>query len=85
MDWSGPDTAIRPRIDKAVKLLGRSYAISESRDSEESALDGLSRAEQEARLIAFVERGETISAVILAKHLYGYDTTEARTFVESLT
>ena len=32
----------------------------------------------------FAERGDIMSAVILARRLYGYDLTEARAFVEGL-
>jgi len=47
-------------------------------------LDGLSRGEQEARLLELAESGDMIGAVAIARKLYSYDLTTAKTFVESL-
>lgn len=47
-------------------------------------LEGLSREEQEMRLLSLVEAGKTLDAVYVARKLYSYDLTQARAFVESL-
>jgi hypothetical protein len=47
-------------------------------------LEGLGREEQEKRLLALVEAGMTLDAVYVARKLYSYDLTQARTFVEGL-
>jgi hypothetical protein len=47
-------------------------------------LEGLSRKEQEGRLLALVEAGKTLDAIYVARRLYAYDLTQARAFVESL-
>lgn len=45
---------------------------------------GLSREEQEKRLLELAETGQTIAAIGMARRLYAYDLTEARGFVENL-
>jgi hypothetical protein len=47
-------------------------------------LQGLSREEQEARLRELARRGETISAIYLARKLHGGSLAEANDLVESL-
>ena len=47
-------------------------------------LDGLSSAEQEARLLELVESGDMIGAVAMARKLYSYDLKTAKYFVEGL-
>jgi len=47
-------------------------------------LEGLSRNEQEARLLELAETGDMIGAIVLARKLYSYDLATAKVFVESL-
>lgn len=47
-------------------------------------LQGLSRQEQEKRLLELDETGQTFAAIYLARKLYSYDLTQARAFVEGL-
>jgi hypothetical protein len=47
-------------------------------------LEGLSRAEQEARLLELAESGDKIGAIAMARRLYDYDLTQAKDFVEGL-
>lgn len=47
-------------------------------------LKGLSRKEQEDRLLELLDAGQTIDAVYIARKLYGYNLPEARDFVEGL-
>ena len=47
-------------------------------------LEGLSRAEQEARLLELAESGDKIGAIAMARRLYDYDLATAKDFVEGL-
>lgn len=47
-------------------------------------LKGLSREEQETRLLELAETGQTMAAIALARKLYSYDLTEAKAFVDGL-
>ena len=59
------------------------------RDTEETSrdfvnFDGLSREEQETRLLELAESGDMIGAVGMARKLYSYDLAAAKHFVEDL-
>jgi len=47
-------------------------------------LEGLSREEQETRLLSLVEAGKSLDAVYVARRLYSSDLTQASAFVEGL-
>jgi hypothetical protein len=47
-------------------------------------LEGLSREEQEKRILDLVDTGNTFAAIYLARKLYSYDLTQAHAFVENL-
>jgi hypothetical protein len=47
-------------------------------------LEGLSRTEQEARLLELAESGDKIGAITMARQLYAYDLATAKNFVEGL-
>jgi hypothetical protein len=47
-------------------------------------LEGLSRAEQESRLLELAESGDKISAIAMARRLYGYDLAQASEFIDGL-
>lgn len=47
-------------------------------------LEGLSRAEQERRLLELAETGQILAAIEIARRLYSYDLTEAQAFVDGL-
>ena len=84
LEWRSPGTYTRPGIDRAVEILGRWYRVADTVDEEQPLPDKLDRAQQEARLIEMTERGEVMDAVVLAKEIYGFDTTQAKTFVDDL-
>ncbi|MEE2979932.1 MAG: hypothetical protein VYA71_00115, partial [Pseudomonadota bacterium] len=84
IDCSGPDTALRPRIPQAAAILGQYYTLESKARSEHQSFATASRKEQESRLLEFAERGDIMSAVIVARRPYGYDLTEARAFVAGL-
>ncbi len=72
------------RLAKAADILGRSYSVENEARSEHQPFATASREDQDSRLIDFAERGDVMSAVILARTLYCYDLAEARAFVEGL-
>lgn len=84
IDWRSPATGISPRIDRAIRILGRWYRVADAVDERQVSPGKLDRAQQEARLIEMTERGEVMDAVVLAKEIYGFDTTQAKTFVDDL-
>jgi len=47
-------------------------------------LAGLSREEQESRLLELVESGDTVGAIAMARRLYACDLTQAKDLVEGL-
>lgn len=49
-----------------------------------ASLEGLSRDEQERRLLDLAETGQTMAAIQIARTLYSYDLVQARGFVEGL-
>ena len=75
------DSSVTPKIDQAIRFLGRSYAINLPETSTDAKTAQLDQTAQEARLLELMERGERIQAVKLAPRLYGFDTTEAHRFV----
>ena len=84
LDWNGPSSRIVPRIDEALKVLRFSLPIEHEvflKPKREELTDNM---EMETRILEFAERGNIIDAVALTKRLYGYDTTEAKEFVETL-
>jgi hypothetical protein len=84
LEWRSPGTSIRPGIDRAIEILGRWYRVADALDEDQPSPGKLDRAQQEARLIEMTERGEIMNAVALAKQIYGFDTTQAKNFVDDL-
>jgi len=62
--------------------LVRQWSAEESHNY--AALDSLTRAEQEDRLLALASNGDDMEATALARRLYGYSLTEAHEFIASL-
>jgi hypothetical protein len=46
--------------------------------------DDLGRDEQEQRILDFAQAGDTMTAIKLARRVYGYDLTQAKNFVDQL-
>jgi hypothetical protein len=81
VEWGvvpGPDVL----VDALRRYTNIASPIEVSHDYEH--LEGLSREEQESRLLSLVEAGKTLDAVYVARKLYSYDLTQARAFVEGL-
>ncbi len=84
IEWRSPGASTRPGIDRAVDILGRWYRVAGRLDEHQPSPGKLDRAQQEARLIEMTERGEVMDAIVLAKEIYGFDTTQAKNFVDDL-
>ena len=80
VDWSG----LSPGLKRAVTLLSGVYPVLDGQRTRQQRFTELDKTAKEDRLLELVERGETIGAVKLAKELYGYDTTDAKAFVDDL-
>jgi len=65
-----PHSAIEPAAGSAQESPG--------------SIEGLTRDEQEARLLELSETGQGMAAITLARRLYGYDLTQAKAFVDGL-
>ena len=79
--------AVVPSRETLLELLRPHSAIEAAadiaRESPES-IEGLTRDEQEARLLELSETGQGMAAITLARRLYGYDLTQAKAFVDGL-
>jgi hypothetical protein len=84
IDWRDTQSSVKPGLKAAVAILGRRFATLPETKTARTDPDHAGRQEQEAQIIALVERGETIQAIKLTKRLYGLSTTEARIFVDEL-
>jgi hypothetical protein len=85
--WRSPGIFIVPGVKKAADLLARNYVIikppqRQGRDFTPRAIEGGAKADD--RILELAERGKILAATRLAKHVYNYDTTEAKKFVDSL-
>ncbi len=71
-------------IADALKRLARDDPMAAELDSEQAQAKDPGRAAQETCLRDMVRQGNTIDAVIVAKDLYGFTTTEAKRFLDEL-
>ncbi len=84
LDWHTKGTRLRPKLAVAVAHLAGDYGAAPTLESEQAQAKTLDRAAQEARLLDMVQQGNTIDAVIVAKDLYGFSTSEAKQYIEDL-
>ena len=84
IDWTTKGTRLWPKLAEVLERLARDYPLATERDSEQAQAKDLDRAAQETRLLDMVQQGNTIDAVIVAKDLYGFTTTEAKQFLDEL-
>ena len=80
VDWSG----LSPGLKRTVTLLSGVYPVLDGQRTRQQRFTELDKTAREDRLLELVERGETVGAVKLAKELYGYNTTDAKAFVDDL-
>jgi hypothetical protein len=84
IDWTTKGTRLRPGLDEALARLARDYPLATELETEQVQAKRLDRGAQEQRLLDMLRQGNTIDAVIVAKDLYGYSTTEAKRFLDEL-
>ena len=84
VDWTTKGTRLRPKLAEALERLARDYPPAPGLETEQDQAKRLDRAAREARLLDMVHQGNTIDAVIVAKDLYGFTTTEAKRFLDEL-
>jgi hypothetical protein len=78
--------AVVPSIQTILEALARRTLVQREEETSKDLvhLDGLTREQQESRLLELAESGDMFGAVKLARQLYSYDLATAKTFVESL-
>lgn len=84
IDWNTRGTRLRPGLAAALTRLAHDYPLASVLETEQAQAKDLDRAAQEQRLLDMVRQGNTIDAVIVAKDLYGFSTTEAKRFLDDL-
>jgi len=84
IDWTTKGTRLRPKPGAALEQLARDYPLAPELETEQAQAKRLDRETQETRLLDMVRQGNTIDAVIVAKDLYGFTTTEAKRFLDEL-
>jgi len=84
IDWTTKGTRLRPKLGAALEQLARDYPLAPELETEQAQAKRLDRETQETRLLDMVRQGNTIDAVIVAKDLYGFTTTEAKRFLDEL-
>lgn len=81
VEWS-----ITPRAEVFLDAMRQhtSIAAPEAKRQDFGSLAGLSRYEQEARLLELIDAGQTIDAIYIARKLYSYSLLQARDYIENL-
>jgi len=79
--WSA---AVRPGIPHAVADLGARYPRGDDAHIERTPWHDMAPAEQESLILELCERGETVTAIRLARMRYGMNLTEAKRFVDGI-
>ena len=84
IDWHTKGTRLRPKLAAALAHLAKDYGTAPTLESEQAQAKTLDREAQEARLLDMVQQGNVIDAVIVAKDLYGFSTSDAKRYIEDL-
>ncbi|HEY9216568.1 MAG TPA: hypothetical protein VIO94_00855, partial [Phenylobacterium sp.] len=71
-------------LAEAKTALGRWYVMDEALAADLASVAGLPRAQQEARIAEIARGGQTVTAIALARELFGFNMTEARQLIASL-
>lgn len=82
--WRDEHNRLEPGMEQVRRKLAGRYRFAEEDLGAQPAIKTLERAEQEARLLEMVARGERLQAIALAKVLYNMETSEAVDFVDGL-
>ena len=84
IDWHTRGTRLRPKLAAALAHLAKDYGTAPTLETEQAQAKTLDREAQEARLLDMVQQGNVIDAVIVAKDLYGFSTSDAKRYIEDL-
>ncbi len=84
IDWHTKGTRLRPNLAATLAYLATDYGTAPTLETEQPQAKTLDREAQESRLLDMVQQGNLIDAVIVAKGLYGFSTTEAKRYIEDL-
>jgi len=82
--WRSPASHVVPSARKLADLLARQQVTIKAMERQVCDYTKSASSDSEARILELAERGKIIPAVRLAEKLYGYNTTEAKQFVEGL-
>ena len=81
LDW-----AVVPRVSEFLRIMAvHTPVASAKRVRDYTVLAQVGKDEQESHLVELIESGYVIEAIRLARRLYGYDLTEAKSFVDGLS
>ena len=84
IDWHTKCTRLRPNLAAALAQLAKDYGTAPALETEQAQAKTLDSEAQEARLLDMVQQGNVIDAVIVAKSLYGFSTSEAKRYIKDL-
>jgi len=80
--WNG----IKPKINKALNSFSLRTSIEpEIKIDSDSAVDLLKGKDLDDMILDRISKGDTFDAIALVKEYYGYNTTEAKRFIDELT
>ena len=82
--WRDEHNRLQPALAQVRRALAGRYRFLDADAAMQTPIKTLERAEQEARLLDMVARGERLQAIALAKVLYGMETAEAIDFIDGL-
>ncbi|MSP41006.1 MAG: hypothetical protein EXR70_21155 [Deltaproteobacteria bacterium] len=81
IDWT-----VVPPVQALLDALTRHTLVrpAETASKDLAQFDGLSQEQQKAKLLDLVQGGDKITAIAMARKLYGYDLAQAKEFIEDL-
>ncbi len=82
--WRSPASHVVPSAKKLAELLARQQVTIKAMERQVCDYTNSASGDSESRILELAEKGKIIPAVRLAEKLYGYNTTEAKEFVEGL-
>ncbi len=84
IDWKTKATRLRPTLSRTADHLGRTYRLEAELQTAQDQAKELDKSQQEQRLLDMVLQGNKMDAIIVAKDLYGFTTTQAHQFIDDL-
>jgi len=82
--WRSPASHVVPSVRKLADLLARQRVTIRAAERQVCDYTKSASSDPESKILELVEKGKKIAAVRLAEKLYGYNTTEAKQFIEGL-